>query len=378
MRHPLHIALVSHRVQKNDGQGRVNYEIAAAALERGYRVTLLAAHCSSEIADHPSAQWVRLDNHKLPTQLLRNLSFADSTARWLRANRAGIDIVQANGFTTWEPCDVVAAHFVHGAWKKNPYYPFTHPWTSPYKSYQRAFTSFNERWERKAFTNARVIVAVSERVADELRSIHVPADKITVIYNGVDTNEFSPGSSNRAFFKLPEDVPMALFVGDLKTTRKNLETVLHAVQKLPEVHLAVAGKLDGSPYPAIVESFGLGQRVHFIGHVSEMPLLMRSIDCFVFPTRYDPLGLVILEAMATGVPVITSAKAGGAELLGDSGRVMQNPDDVPLLTRWLAELLTSSPLRRQLGEAARKNALANQWTNMATAYLDLQERLTVK
>jgi glycosyltransferase involved in cell wall biosynthesis len=376
MKDYLHIALVSHRVQKNDGQGRVNYEIARTALAHGHRLTILAAHCSAEIAEHPLCRLVVLENHRMPTQLLRNLSFAQSTAQWLGANRAGIDIVQANGFTTWAPCNVVAAHFVHGAWKKSPYYPYGDYWKSPYTAYQRTFTALNERWEREAFANARAVVAVSERVAEELRSIHVPANKITVIYNGVDTEEFSPGVSNRTHFKLPEQVPMALFVGDLKTSRKNLATVLQALQRLPNVHLAVGGNLQGSPYPALAEQWGLSARVHFLGRVSEMALLMRSVDCFVFPTRYDPLGLVILEAMATGLPVITSAKAGGAELLGSSGRIMPDPDDVALLTQWLSELMASPALRQDLGGAARSVALANQWEAMAGGYLGVYEKLS--
>src|SRR5260370_25449043 len=108
---------------------------------------------------------------------------------------------------------------------------------------------------------------------------------------------------------------MAIFAGDLKTSRKNLDTVLNAIRMLPSVHLAVAGGVDGSPYLALAERLGVPDRVHFLGRVSAMPLLMKSADCFIFPSRYDPLGLVILEAMATGLPVITSASAGGARLL---------------------------------------------------------------
>ncbi len=94
---------------------------------------------------------------------------------------------------------------------------------------------------------------------------------------------------------------------------------------------------------------------------------MKSADCFIFPSRYDPLGLVILEAMATGLPVITSAGAGGAELLGEAGRIMQDPEDAVLLSRWLSELLMLPALRQHMGEAARNKALANQWARWRRA-----------
>jgi glycosyltransferase involved in cell wall biosynthesis len=378
MRKTQQIALVSHRIEKNDGQGRVNYEIAKAALKRGYRVTLLAAHCAPEIAQHPLSSFVRLGNENKPTQLLRNLSFAQSSSHWLRQNRLTVDVVQANGFITWAAAEVVVAHFVHGAWMKNFYYPFRMFWKSPYAAYQRVFTSLNARWERNAFAKAKIIVAVSEKISEELRSIGVPSSKIRVIYNGVDTVEFSPGPPQRSYFGLPESVPMAIFAGDLKTSRKNLDTVLNAIRMLPGVHLAVAGGADGSPYLALAQRLGVHDRVHFLGRVSEMPLLMKSADCFIFPSRYDPLGLVILEAMATGLPVITSANAGGAELLGEAGRIMRDPEDAALLSRWLSELLMLPALRQHMGEAARNKALANQWATMAQSYINIYEELGEK
>jgi glycosyltransferase involved in cell wall biosynthesis len=212
-------------------------------------------------------------------------------------------------------------------------------------------------------------------VAEELEGIPVPAGKITVIHNGVDTNEFCPGSAERLHFSLPFDVPLFLFAGDIRTSRKNLETVLKAVQRNPRVHLAVAGNLRGSPYPSMARQLGIEERVHFLGMVHEMPLLMRSVDGFLFPSRYDPLGLVILEAMASGVPVITSRTAGGSELLGTAGRILENPDDVETLAEWICEISTDESLRSKMGKDARIAALSNTWSRMANRYLALYEQL---
>src|SRR5271155_2403497 len=93
-RRPLRLVFVANRHQSNDGQGRVNYEVALAALNCGMKVTLLSAYCADEIANHPNAQFVRVGNERLPTQLLRNLAFANESASWLRQHRGEWDLVQ--------------------------------------------------------------------------------------------------------------------------------------------------------------------------------------------------------------------------------------------------------------------------------------------
>ena len=98
----IRLAILSHRFQRHDGQGRVNYEVARAALERGCQVTILASTCAEELRSHPLCRFVKLGDEGLPTELLRNLVYAWSSARWLRAHRDEIDVVQANGFVTWE------------------------------------------------------------------------------------------------------------------------------------------------------------------------------------------------------------------------------------------------------------------------------------
>src|ERR1700674_5567872 len=222
----MRIALVTHKVDFQDGQGRVNYEIAQTALERGHHVTVLAEFCSAEIANHSRGRFIRMRERPVPTQLLRNLYFAEKSARWLRKHRSEFDIIQANGFVTWEPTDIVAVHFVHSAWLKNPFFPFHWSSFSPYAYYQRLITIMNGHYEKQAFLSAKALIAVSRFTADEVAELGIPREKIVVVHNGVDTEEFHPGIIERVEFGLPEQVPLALFVGDIKTTRKNLETVL--------------------------------------------------------------------------------------------------------------------------------------------------------
>jgi glycosyltransferase involved in cell wall biosynthesis len=371
----MRIALVTHKVDFQDGQGRVNYEIALAALERGHHVTVVAEFCSPEIATHPRGRFVCMRDRPIPTQLLRNLYFAERSAGWLRKHRKEFDIVQANGFVTWEPADIVAVHFVHSAWLKNRFFPFRWSSLSPYAYYQRVLTIMNGYYEKKAFKRAEVLIAVSRFTAGEVVALAIPQEKIVVVYNGVDTAEFRPGTAVRAEFGLPEHVPLALFVGDIKTTRKNLETVLASMKALPELHLAVAGKTEGSPYPALAAELQLSDRVHFIGKTSRIATLMRSVDFFVFPSRYEAHPLVLMEALASGLPVVVSGNFGAADYIREGGLVFEDPNDVSALAAAMKTLVRSPETRKAMGAAAREQALNMQWSQTAAAYLKVYEDL---
>jgi glycosyltransferase involved in cell wall biosynthesis len=369
--HPSRIALISHRFQQNDGQGRVNYEVVKAALERGYHVTILATSCAPDIAEHPRTRFVQIGNDRLPTELLRNIVFANGSARWLRKHRHELDLVQANGFVTWEPCDVVAAHFVHAAWAKSSWYPFRS--LKPYALYQRLYTTLNCGWEKGAFLRARRVIAVSKPLVKELAEIGVDTARIEVVWNGVDTEQFHPGPGDRAAFGLPLDVPMGLFVGDIRTPRKNLDTVLHAMQSVPEMTLAVAGAVGRSPYPAMARALGVAERVYFLDKVTAMPLLMRSVDMFVFPSRYEPFGLVVVEAMASGLASVVSGTFGAADFLGAGGVIVEDPNDANALAAAMQALASDPGRRMAMGAAGRERSLAMQWSAMADRYMEIFE-----
>jgi glycosyltransferase involved in cell wall biosynthesis len=370
---PAKVAFVSHHFRKNDGQGRVNYEVVKASLEQGYHVVVLGTSCADDLVSHQHCTFVQIGNDALPTELLRNMVFARGTARWLRKHRKELDLVLANGFVTWEACDVVAAHFVHAAWAKSKWYPPTT--LSPYSLYRRLYTVLNTRWEKPAFVRARLVIAVSRVLVKELVDIGVPKDRIEVVWNGVDTDQFHPGEPNRHYFNLPPNVPIALFVGDLRTSRKNLDTVLEAMQLTPEIYLAVAGSLAGSPYPAMARKLGIEERVKFLDKVSDVPKLMRSVDMFVFPSRYEAHPLVLLEAMACGLPSVVSGTFGAEEFLGEGGVILADPNDAAALAAVMRDLADDSQKRAIMGAASRARALEMQWAVSTRGYLSAFERL---
>ncbi len=370
------LCIVTPCVAKGDGQGRVNYEIAWEAIRRGHHVTLLASKVAPELLNHSQVNWIDIPVKGWPTYLLREIIFAWRSADWLDKHRSELDLIQTNGAITRTRGDVNLVPFVHSSWRRSPLH-ISRTRRDVYGLYQWLYTSLNAYWEKKAFRQAQVVVAVSQKVKQELLDIGVPEECIRVILCGVDLQEFSPGDADRKKFGLPEQVPLALFVGDIRINRKNLDTVLHSLVQVPKLHLAVIGTIEGSPYPQLADQLGLSTRVHFLGSPQNVvPELMRAVDLFVFPSRYEPFGLVVIEAMASGLPVITATTTGAAEIVTpECGVVLSDSEDKQALVQALSNLEGDRVLRSQMGAAARAIAQQHSWTSMAQIYVDLFEEL---
>ena len=370
------LCIVTHKIKKGDGQGRVNYEVAQEAIRRGHQLTLLASEIAPELEDNGQVNWIKIPVKGYFTEFVRNFIFAHKSADWLRQHRSEIDLVKVNGAINLAAADVNAVHFVHSSWLRSPVH-ISRNRRDLYGFYQWLFTAFNARWEKQAFQKAQVVVAVSEKVAQELVNIGVPRSRIRVIVNGVDLEEFAPGPSNRQKLGLPENVTLALFAGDIRTPRKNLDTVLHALAKVPDLHLVVVGHTQGSPFPELAASLGLSDRVHFVGFRRDIPEIMQAVDLFVFPSRYEACSLVLLEALSSGLPVITATATGGGELVTpECGIVLSDSDDIDALAVGLMSLVSDIPLMQQMGKAARFVAEQHSWTTMAQTYVDLFEELS--
>ena len=370
------LCIVTPSVIKGDGQGRANYEIVWEAIRRGHHVTLLASRVAPELQQSSQVNWICITVKELPTELLRNLVFAWRSADWLRKHRLEFDLVQVYGAITWAPGDVNTVQFVHSAWLRSPVH-VSRIRRDYYGAYQWLYTALNARWEKEAFLKAKVVVAVSDKVRKELVDIGVPKECIRVIFNGVDVDEFSPGYAERRKWGLPEQVTLALFGGDIRINRKNLDTVLHALVQVTELHLAVVGATEGSPYPQLAAKLELGERVHFLGYRHDVSEIMRAADLFVFPSRYEPFGMVVIEAMASGLPVITATTTGAAEVVTPAcGVVLPDSEDTQALVEALNTLKSDRERRNQMGQAGRAIAEQHSWASKAQSYVDLFEELS--
>lgn len=376
----MNICIVTHKLLKGDGQARVNYEIVKEVLNRNHIVTVLASYVAPELLSMPNLNWIKVPIKGWPTQLLKNQIFALISTVLLFIHRRKFDLVMVNGFITWAKSDVNAVHFVHSSWLKSRAHPFRLR-KNGFGYYQLLFTYINSIFEKVAFSRSKQLVPVSEKVKTEIQQF-ANHSNLRVIMNGVDTREFYPDQSiSRGQLGLPEKVTLALFAGDIKSSRKNLDSVLKAMVNIKDLHLAVAGSTNGSPYIKLAEQLGLKDRVQFLGFRKDMANLMRAVDFFVFPSRYEACTLVVIEALASGLPVITTYQSGVSELITSdltAGIVLADPEDVDGLGQAMKQLSEHPELRQHMGSNARKVSEKQRWEKVAGEYITLFEERVEK
>lgn len=228
---------------------------------------------------------------------------------------------------------------------------------------------------RLAFRRARAIVAVSEPSRRSLQDVGVPAEKLRILYNGVDIERYRPGSDGEAVRRglgIPVGARVVLLPGRLMLGKGQAD-LLRAVAVLKargqDVTALVVGDDDpdtaaaGISHRAELErlgrELGIEDRVVFERHRRDMPALMGAADVVTIPSVDDPFPLVVLEALACGRPVIGTRSGGIPEEIED-GRtgLLVAPGDPTALARAIERLLAEPEFARRLGENARREAEA--------------------
>jgi UDP-glucose:(heptosyl)LPS alpha-1,3-glucosyltransferase len=215
--------------------------------------------------------------------------------------------------------------------------------------------------EKQCFLGSKAIIANSTMVKkDIIKHYAVPAEKIHLIYNGVDLQRFRPiGKEQKNLIKNSLDIKnnkVVLFVGaDFK--RKGLFTLLKAFSLLDikDLKLIVAGKPAETRHLSMAKKLGIDRNVIFMGAVKEIERLYSIADVFVLPTVYDPFSNATLEAMASGIPAITTSCNGASELIenGVQGFAINNPLDAHAFAEKISIALQQS---EQMGKQARIRA----------------------
>jgi UDP-glucose:(heptosyl)LPS alpha-1,3-glucosyltransferase len=204
-------------------------------------------------------------------------------------------------------------------------------------------------------------------VARDYRSVHhVPNEHIKIIYNGVDTEKFAPfrhrhqrDAVRRGLGIADDQLVLMLVAHDHQL--KGLPTLIQVAGQLVDqgqkIHLLVVGGRASRSQLAEIGRLQLGGRVHFVGRVGDPVPFYQAADIYVHPTRYDACSLSVLEALAVGLPVITTRCNGAAELVEDgvSGYVVDRDNCVPQICRHVRGLL-SAAARQSMGTAARHAA----------------------
>lgn len=230
------------------------------------------------------------------------------------------------------------------------------------------------------------LIAVSQSTAKDLRQLfNIKSQKISVIHHGFDVAKIPlKRRVNETIekYKLPRRY--VLFVGTIEP-RKNVEGLMRAFVALQEknpaladVVLAIAGQ-EGYHSDQVMQTMTalkVKRSIRYIGYVThnEKVELLRHASAFVFPSFYEGFGLPILEAMALGVPVITSKTTSMPEI-AERAALFVDPTSVTDMTRGLREVLTKPDVAKRLHEAGPKQAAKFSWDRCADQTMSVYKKV---
>lgn len=316
----------------------------------GHEVFVLAVKFGQGM--HPSVRHVPVAVNRL-TSSSRTRSFNDNAQKAL----AGLGADRVFALSRSFPADAFrVSDPIHRFWMRIRY-------PNPFS---RALQGLNPRHrailgiEEAIFdpANTRVIVTNSELSKTIIGRNHAfPGDRIHVVYNGVDLRTFSPGDVSQS--SADEGIRL-LFVGqDFK--RKGLGPLVRAMAVLKTsgipCRLRVIGRDKAGPYAKLARELGVADRITFEGASGKIQEAYRAADLLVFPTLYDPFANVCLEALACGLPVLTTTTNGSSEVVteGEDGYVVDGAE--PTLSKLLvAKISLFANLPREQREIMRRRA----------------------
>jgi glycosyltransferase involved in cell wall biosynthesis len=216
--------------------------------------------------------------------------------------------------------------------------------------------------------DTRIILAVSGMVRDQLLHWYaIPPEKIVVVPNGIDVSRFTVPLDldlvRREYGMRPDRLAVG-FLGN-EFERKGVQTIIEALPLLGDIPLdvIVAGADDPGPFRLRAEQLGVSDQVRFVGRVTNPEKFLRSLDLFAFPVNYEPFGMVVIEAMAAGVPVITARAVGAIEGTTDGHHAifLDDPLSAGELATQVRRVLDDRQLRDRLATEGRAAAMAFAW-----------------
>ena len=226
----------------------------------------------------------------------------------------------------------------------------------------------------------RAVVALSQSEADTLRRVYGRVrSRIVVIPNGVDLEGFHPPTaearrSARADFHLDDDQRVVLFVGH-EFARKGLDQTIEALVHAPSVLLLVVGgnaqAIDAARARAV--ALGVAERVLFVGTRTDLPLFFAAADMFVLASAYEANALVVLEALASGLPVVSTTVGYAPEIIVDGENGFLVARDARQIGARFEELAMAD--LAEWGLRARRSVEHLGWRRIAERYLALVDEI---
>ena len=360
----MRIALNIYKFLPSKGGGeRYLASLANQLIERGHEVHIFA----NEWENHNLIHFHTIPVIRYP-KFLKDVSFVINSRRKLAEN--DFDIVQvvgrALGMNVFNPhCGV------ERAWIKQDFLSISNPVYRVLKHITRFF-SLRQRFilwlDKKQYTNKNVsrIIAISEMIKNDIIEYHhVNPQKIKVIYNGVDLQRFNPtitkkfrGIVRKKLFISEEFV--ILYVSN-NFRLKGLTMLVKALGELKKSHkefkALIIGRGRDTSYRKLAKRLNCLENLIFLGHVNGIEKYYAASDLYVHPTFYDSCSLVVTEALASGLPVITTRYDGASGVIDDGidGFVMKDPMDYETLAEKIG-LFFDDEFRQKASIAARKKA----------------------
>jgi glycosyltransferase involved in cell wall biosynthesis len=316
--------------------------------------------------------------HRLP---LRGLGYALAGACWLASRRRPFHVLHAHQALSAALAAVLAkrlrpkSHVVVKVACSGDWSDFRLAQVRPFYRSRLALLRAVDRF-----------VILNHESAADLRAVGLGEVPARLIPNGVDTNRFTPATTEerraiRASLGLCAEEPIALFVGRLER-RKGLDLLLTAWAEmirrpaLPRLLLVGPGNVEG--WMAQVRTLGLENRITFLGGREDVACLYRAADLFVFPSRSEGCPNAVLEAMASGLPVVATDVAGNREVVGGDRSIgWLVPTGDPGALAEVVRMLAGSPDLRQEMSAAARVAAEERFAihRVGAQYVSLYEEL---
>jgi len=348
----MHIAIVRrHCSLKKAGAERYCVNLFRGLQKLGHRVTVVGEGIDDELRDE--VEFLPVAVNKL-TSWTKNRSFAENCAKLVRSYPFDVvhGLSRVEGLDTFRLTDPMQTHWVK-VWYRHP----VSRWLQHLNPRHRAIFELERRLYQPS--GVRRVIVQSKLDARLLTEYFgVDESRIRRIVNGVDTRVFHPGvrderaairdelfrqfgstkvgltTSSTSGSGGKDDTPLIVFAS-MDFRRKGLDSLLMALSRLKDRHvkLLVLGAGDIAGYQHKAKVLGVAGRVLFAGRQASIQRFYGAGDLFVLPTIYEPFPNVNLEAMACGTPVITTATAGGADIIetGRNGYVIQDAWSVDAL-----------------------------------------------
>ncbi|HEY1685503.1 MAG TPA: glycosyltransferase family 4 protein [Tepidisphaeraceae bacterium] len=342
--------IVEHADSQHGGAERYTVQLAAALVERGHEVALIAREGT---AAPPGVELIILPARAV-AKTARYARFLQMIDAHLRENQ--YDIVHA--MMPVHHCDIYHPHaglaaegIAHGHRKHAGRIRQKVSRLSNQLHIRRRYFRAVEKKLLQS-THPPIVLCVSELVKREAKQHYpLPDDRLAVLFNAVDLEQFNlqrdpqAGAKLRQQLKISSDKIIALFVAQ-NFQLKGLAITIAAIAQLrdPRILLLVVGKESPSPYLQQARELGIEKQILFAGSTLDIYAYYSAADFLVLPTMRDSCSLVVLEALAMGLPVISTASNGACEIMtnGQHGFVLPHPKDIPALTEAMGHLIDPS------------------------------------